>query len=63
MTVPQKTGIPSLLKYLRIICRLLVTFRPVVAGFLTAPQLAAWDALRDACETFETLIEHPNKGD
>lgn len=63
MTIPARTGIPTLLTLLKKICRLLQTFRPVVAGFLTAPQLSAWDALLTACQAFEALIEHPSLGD
>lgn len=63
MSIPYRTGIPSILSFLKKICRLLQTFRPVVAGFLTAPQLQAWDALLVACQAFEALIEHPSQGD
>jgi len=60
---PYRTGIPTLLRILPTICRLLTAFRPIVVGFLTVPQLNAWDALLSACQTFEELITHPNLGD
>lgn len=63
MSIPARTGIPTLLGLLKKICRLLQTFRPVVVNFLTAPQLAAWDGLLVACQAFENLIEHPSLGD
>lgn len=60
---PQRTGIPSILKYGRVICRLLVAFRAVASGFLTVPQLVLWDNLLIACQAFENGIIHPNLGD
>lgn len=63
MTIPARTGIPSILALLKKVCRLLQIFRPVVAGFLTAPQLAVWDSLLSACQAFENAIEHPSIGD
>jgi hypothetical protein len=60
---PYRTGIPTILKMGKVICRLLVAFRPIVDDFLTAPQLQAWDNLLIACQAFESLIEHPNQGD
>lgn len=61
--VPYRTGIPSILLYLRLICRLLVTFRPVVGGFLTVEQLVFWDALLDACEAFRENVPNPRPRD
>jgi len=60
---PYRTGIPTILKFGRAICKLLVVFRPVASGFLSAPQLVAWDNLLIACQAFEELIPHPNLGD
>lgn len=63
MTIPRRTGIPSILKLGRIICRLLTAFRGVASSFLTAPQMALWDNLLEACEAFEEGITHPHLGD
>lgn len=61
--IPYRTGIPSILRYLNFICKLLVAFRPVVAAFLTSEQLGFWDALLEACEAFRENVPNPRPGD
>jgi len=57
--IPYRTGITSIKKFGRIICRLLQAFRPVVAEFLTETELGYWDALLVACTAFEENVSNP----
>lgn len=57
--IPYRTGTTTILKLLTKVCKLLVAFRPVVALFLTVPQLAAWDGLLEACEVFRNTVPNP----
>lgn len=54
--VPYRRGVPTILRLLRIICRILLEFRPVVIKYLTPEQMVFWDGLMTACELFQENI-------
>lgn len=60
---PYRTGIPSILKLLKVVCLLITKYDSVVRTFLTTEKLVYWDALEQACHDFVLNIPHPNIGD
>jgi hypothetical protein len=59
-TTPHRTGIPTILKLLRVICRLLAAFSPVIYEHLDESKHEYVEALELACSAFMNNIESPN---
>lgn len=57
MPTPYRTGITTIFKYLRAICKLIVAFREVISEIWTPEQMAVLDELADLCEQ---LLAFPN---
>lgn len=58
MAVPYRTGIPTMRKAARVIARMIVLYRDVMATFLTPEELGEVDALATCCSNF--LANVPN---
>jgi len=56
---PYRTGVPTILRYARLICRLIITFDDVFKEFAPTEWHEAWDKLNDACQAFTTVVEPP----
>lgn len=61
-TTPFRTGIPTVLKLLALICGLLTTFNVVIREHLRADLHVYLDALMVACEEFRANIPNPRDG-
>lgn len=59
---PFRTGIPTILRLLAIVCRLLTAFNVVIKTHLRDDLHVYVDALMTACEEFRANIPSPNDG-
>jgi len=53
---PYRTGIPTILKALTIICLMISTYRHVMEGILTEGQMVYVTALEQACNDFKLNV-------
>ena len=56
---PFRTGVPSILAFLRTICRIMTVFEVIVKAHLREDLQVYWDALQVACENFMNNIPSP----
>lgn len=55
--IPYRTGLKTLKLVLRKVCNLINKYRELWQDFMTAPQLAAADALYETCMAFSEVID------
>ena len=58
-STPYRTGIPTVLKMLTVICGLLVTFNVIIKGHLRDDLHVYVDGLMEACELFRSNVPNP----
>lgn len=60
-TTPYRTGVPTLLKLCRVICRLLAAFSPIIKEHLSEDAHVFVDALNVACAEFVDNVPAPTQ--
>lgn len=60
-TTPYRTGIPTIIRYLTLICQLLAIFTPIIKEHLEESRHIYVDTLASACTNFLENIEAPRK--
>lgn len=56
---PYRTGVPTILKGLNAICRLMTEFDDEFKQYAPVEWHSAWDTLQSACDAFRALVKPP----